>query len=309
MRRSRRNHHEVENHERWLVSYADFITLLFAFFVVMYAVSSVNEGKYRVLSEVMMEAFRSPPRSIEPIQVGKLLRSPVWDPLERISRSDVLMPTPDLRPVAVPLIQRDLRPVLDRAEPLHPAPTETPAPLPDKPAPADPLDQVMEQLKAAMSDLIKADAVKLRRTDHWVELEITNSILFSSGSAELGPQAMQPLQQIAGVLKEIPNRVQVEGFTDNVPIRNPVFPSNWELSASRAASVVHLLVQAGVRPERMAAIGYGEFRPVASNATEEGRRRNRRVVMVIVGDDALRNMAPLSGQPPAGSLNLAAGRP
>lgn len=308
MRRSRRNHHEVENHERWLVSYADFITLLFAFFVVMYAISSVNEGKYRVLSEVMVEAFRSPPRSMKPIQVGELMRSPVRDPIERISRSDVIMPVPDLRPVAVPLIQQDLRPVLDRAEPLPPAPAETQPPPPDQPS-ADPLDEVMVQLKAAMSELIEADIVKLRRTDRWVELEITNSILFPSGSADLGPQAMQPLQRIAGVLKEIPNRVQVEGFTDNVPISNPVFPSNWELSAARAASVVHLLARAGVRPERMAAIGYGEFRPVASNATEEGRRRNRRVVMVIVGDDALRNQTRLSERVPARSLDLAAGRP
>ena len=104
----------------------------------------------------------------------------------------------------------------------------------------------------------------------------------------------------ASSLKLFPNPIQVEGFTDNVPIRTAAYPSNWELSAARAASVVHLFMKAGVNPERMVAIGYGEHRPVAGNETPEGRSKNRRVVLVIPAEDDARrilDLQRLSGEP------------
>ncbi|MDX1654769.1 MAG: flagellar motor protein MotD [Candidatus Competibacteraceae bacterium] len=314
-RRRSRTVQEEENRERWMVSYADFITLLFALFVVMYAVSSVNEGKYRVLSESMLEVFRSPPRSMEPLQVGELARDPIrehFGRLERRSQSDPLPPLPSLRPL-IPIIQADLRPVVDRHRLLAPQPPveqqDTDPEVASEPvmeplqeplegelqqaaeavvqAEPDPLERVMAELTAAMGELIKAEVVSLRRNALWVEVEIKDSILFPSGSAQLQSGAEAPLMEVAAILRQIPNRIQVEGFTDDMPIRTPVYPSNWELSAARAASVVHLLGRLGIRPGRMAAIGYGEHRPVADNATEEGRRRNRRVVLVILGDGAL----------------------
>jgi chemotaxis protein MotB len=133
-----------------------------------------------------------------------------------------------------------------------------------------------------MSNLIQQDLIAVRRNDLWVEVEIKTSILFPSGSSRLQQEALPILSEIAKILKDFPNPIRVEGFTDSVPINTVAFPSNWELSAGRAASVVHLFTKEGVEPRRMASIGYGEYRPVADNSTAEGRNKNRRVVIVIL---------------------------
>nr|MDQ2694032.1 OmpA family protein [Pseudomonadota bacterium] len=168
--------------------------------------------------------------------------------------------------------------------PLPQKDSQTPPP----PATPDPLARVAQRIQQTLPALIRSDLVTVRRTGQWVEIEIKNSILFPSGSAVINPQALEPLRQIAAILADVPHRVQVEGFTDDQPISTPVFPSNWELSAARAASVVHLLTRNGVAPQRLAAVGYGEFRPVADNATAGGRERNRRVVLVIRSEEDIR---------------------
>ena len=260
MRRKRRLE-ETENHDRWLVSYADFVTLLFAFFVVMYAISSVNEGKYRVLSDALVVAFRSSARSLAPIQVGDLARSPAM--------SDVTQTEGQRRQ------DHAIRPDLSANQ--NPA-EQVPADVLGQKA----LDSISEQIEKELADLVQKDLISIRRDKLWLEVEIKTSILFSSGSAELEKTALPILGELAGILKGFPNPIQVEGFTDDVPIRSDIYPSNWELSAGRAASVVHLLSKEGVKPERMAAIGYGEYRPIVSNATPEGRNKNRRVVLQIL---------------------------
>lgn len=252
----RKRHEEHENHERWLVSYADFITLLFAFFVVMYAISSVNEGKYRVLSETLETVFTKPNRSAEPIQVGELSRG---------EGPRVASPgTPE-----VPTFDIELPEIPQR-------------PQPGKDSIED-IEQLNEQLSSALSVLIENDDVIIKQTDDWLEVEIKSNFLFGSGEARLASGAVPVIGQIADVLAPVANPIQVEGFTDNIPISTPRFPSNWELSASRAASVVNLMGRFGVEPERMSAIGYGEFKPIADNDTEIGRQKNRRVVLVILG--------------------------
>jgi chemotaxis protein MotB len=261
----RKKHEEHENHERWLVSYADFITLLFAFFVVMYAISSVNEGKYRVLSETLNAVFSDPVRSKNPIQIGEISRgqgeeSPApGDPLE-------------------PTFQIELPDV----------PTEPP------PASADDvktINDLSQQFSNTLSDLIESEDVKITQGEDWLELEIKSRVLFDSGEARLARAAVPIIGEIADILQSAANPIQVEGFTDNNPINTPRFPSNWELSAARAASVVHLLDRYGIQPDRMSAIGYGEYKPVADNDTEEGRQKNRRVVLVVLGrDNSRRNL-------------------
>ena len=139
-----------------------------------------------------------------------------------------------------------------------------------------------DELEKSMSKLIQQDLIAVRRNDLWVEVEIKTSILFPSGSASLQHEALPILREIAKILKDFPNPIRVEGFTDSVPINTVAFPSNWELSAGRAASVVHLFTNAGVEPRRMAAIGFGEYRPVGDNSTPEGRNKNRRVVVLIL---------------------------
>ena len=126
-------------------------------------------------------------------------------------------------------------------------------------------DEVAKKLKP----LVDKDIVNIHKTNKGVEIEIKSNILFGSGQAVLQRSAKPALLQIADVLKSLKNPVNVEGFTDNIPIQTLVFPSNWELSAARAASVVHLFSNSGIKPQRMSAIGYGEFKPIASNATEE----------------------------------------
>jgi len=133
-----------------------------------------------------------------------------------------------------------------------------------------------------MSDLIRQDLIAVRHSDLWVEVEIKTSILFPSGSSILQSAALPVLREIANILKDFQNPIRVEGFTDSVPINTVAFPSNWELSAGRAASVVHLFTNEGVDPRRMASIGFGEYRPVADNDTPEGRSKNRRVVIVVL---------------------------
>ena len=154
------------------------------------------------------------------------------------------------------------------------------AALKDSPAALDTMQTMVEQ---AMAPLIMQELVTVRRTGRAVEVEIRTDILFGSGSATLAPPATDAIRQLAGVLRNYTNPVRVEGHTDNVPIRSAGFPSNWELSAARAASVVHLLATEGVEPSLLAVLGFGEFRPIQSNDTVDGRNSNRRVLIVILG--------------------------
>ncbi|MEO6696982.1 MAG: flagellar motor protein MotD [Gammaproteobacteria bacterium] len=285
----KKKHEEHVNHERWLVSYADFITLLFAFFVVMYAISAVNQGKYRVLSDSLVAAFRSAPKTMEPIQVGEPAKSPA-------------KPSPNVRdrPDAI----QTPRPPLPR--PLSPFPPDTPKankPLPEshgkEAAPqaqvplstpthdgetAGPMQEIAAQIKEALGQLADSKLIEVRSERQRVEIELKASILFISGSARVQPEAVVVLERIAGILKPYPNAVEVSGYTDDDPIRSLIFPSNWELSAARAASVVHLFADTGVSPGRMAAIGYGEYQPIAGNDTPEGRAKNRRVILAILAE-------------------------
>jgi chemotaxis protein MotB len=257
----RHKHEEHANHEAWAIPYGDLITLLLAFFVVMYAMSSVNEGKYRVLSDSLVAAFNGAPKTMEPIQVGEKQAGPGAD----LAMNLVQMPAIQSQP------QRSIAPI--------PMAMSMPA---DAAGQRAELAGVADEVEQAMSDLIDRELVTVRRHGNWVEVEIKTDILFPSGVATLSPPAEQVLVQLAETLKPFPNSIRVEGHTDNRPINTAAFPSNWELSAARAASVVHLFTRAGMDPARLAVIGLGENRPSQSNATAEGRNANRRVLLVIL---------------------------
>ena len=258
----KKKHEEHENHERWLVSYADFITLLFAFFVVMYAVSSVNEGKYRVLSDSMVAAFRSPTKSIMPIQIGNIVKSP--------SGAAVELP---------PMAQNRT---------IEPTRRTSRSGDGGKGNDQEILHKVANELARAFEPLIAEDLVSIREGQLWLELEIRSAVLFDSGRAEIKADALPVVDRVVDILARVPNSVRVEGYTDNVPIRAGLFRSNWDLSAARAGSMVHRLLERDVDPLRLSLAGYGEYRPIADNASEEGRTRNRRVVLVVLATpDAL----------------------
>ncbi|MEO9091201.1 MAG: flagellar motor protein MotD [Rhodanobacter sp.] len=248
------------NHEAWAIPYADLMTLLLAFFVVMYAVSVVNEGKFRVMSESLIQAFNGANGAVKPLSSAPTTVSTA----AMVSVGSAGTPA---SPVALPL-------------PMHPklaAAAEKP-PRPDQRN----LDSIENQVRQALQPLIDRNLVVVRHQQDWLEIEIRTDILFPSGVAQLSTSADSVLQKLATILAPFPNPLRVEGFTDNVPISTSQYPSNWELSAGRAASVARLFSVSGVAPDRLGIIGWGEVRPLAENSTIEGRNQNRRVVVVVM---------------------------
>lgn len=147
-------------------------------------------------------------------------------------------------------------------------------------------EDVLYALSALQATLGLQDSFWIEFTERGLVIHFTDRVLFDTGKAELKPEARELLAVLAGQLKDLPQAIRVEGHTDNVPIHNAVFPSNWELSAARAVGVVRYLIEAGgIDPRRLAAVGYGEYRPIASNETAEGRARNRRVDIVLLNPE------------------------
>jgi len=293
MTRRLRRHEEHTNHESWAIPYGDLVTLLLAFFVVMYAISSVNAGKYRVLSDSLFAAFRGTPRTMDPIQVGEkqtgsgseLESAVIQSALQGQQRSS-LAPVP----VEGGNMHNGASPVASNlpAKAFAPGAAGTRA----AGAAAAALTRVADEVARALDDLVKQDLVVMRRSEFWIEVEIKTDLLFPSGSAQLAPYAIDVIQRLGGALAPYPNPIRVEGHTDNKPIKTVAFYSNWELSAARAGSVVRVLQSRGVNPGRLAVIGYGEQRPVQSNDTEQGRNANRRVVVVILSTELQRKADP-----------------
>ncbi len=265
-------HEEHVNHEAWAIPYGDLVTLLLAFFVVMYAVSSVNEGKYRVLSDSLTAAFRGTPRTMEPVPVGDKPAKAKGDDTVAGIKPNQAIKFPD--PVEV---EAEKKASEDEALQLQ-------------------LRQMTEDLQNAMQVLIDQDMIRVQRAPSWVEVEIKTDILFPSGSAEIETAAVEILESLAAILAERPYPIRIEGHTDNRPIKTAQFPSNWELSAARASRIVRLFEQRGITASRMVVAGMGENQPLADNATPDGRNRNRRVALVILG------APPAAGDPMPGGL-------
>ncbi len=245
---------EHENVERWLVSYADFITLLFAFFVVMYAISSINEGKYRVMSDSLINAFREAPTTDQAIQMG--VKNPA-------------------------VLDGSGMPIGHAVQ--HPQ-GSVPGTTPERQQAAERMKKVAKNVLDAMQPMSQNGKVRVTQSPRGITVEINASLLFNSGDAVLNPQSKQALAAVAEVLAGVENPIQVEGHSDNIPINSPAYPSNWELSSARAGSVVRLFAELGVPTTRMVAIGYADNQPLDTNATAEGRARNRRVNVLILNE-------------------------
>jgi chemotaxis protein MotB len=265
---------EHENADRWLVSYADFITLLFAFFVVMYAISSVNEGKYRVLSSALVNAFRS----------GTNITIVTTPPT---GGANSLIQVPQTLPIA-----KAVR-------------TATPMQIQEQ----SKLGNLASDMRRVMSPLVKNGQVNITQTERGVVIEIKDSALFAVGQAQPSPASIAMLTQVAALLIQVNNPVSVEGFTDNVPISTANYPSNWELSAARAGSVVRLFQENGVAPDRLVAVGRAENQPVAGNETPDGRARNRRVSITVLNKGLLNPGEAIPVEPMSAIQQLAASAP
>jgi len=228
-RRARHQEHEHENHERWLITYADLITLLLVFFVVMYSISRADLEKFQRVSSSLRAAFNL----------------------------DVLEGAAPARRIATPLEQ-------------------------------DPRFAAYLGVRAEMMALLTRlgldrESAEVELTYEGIVIHLSDALLFPPGQAQLRPEAARVLDGIAAILAALPNQVRVEGHTDNVPPPAGAYPDNWELSVMRAVSAVRYLTDvSGLPPERLSAVGHGQYRPRADNSTLEGRRKNRRVDIVIV---------------------------
>jgi chemotaxis protein MotB len=263
-RHSRRIHEE--NHDRWLISYADFITLLFALFVVLYALSKVDEGKYKEFGSSLNFAFGS-------LSLGK---PGATDPARaQLTEQELLLKS---------LVdKRNAR----MAEQLRKQ-NET-------------MQTLVKNLNQVMAPLVKSELVNVTQTPRGVVVDINASALFEQGEAVLQRSAARILTAVAELLEPGAQAIEVEGHTDDIPIYTPQFPSNWELSAARASSVVRLFIDEGVAPERLRAVGLASYRPISSNETPEGRTRNRRVTVII--------LAPTAEHPVQGRVEEKAEKP
>jgi chemotaxis protein MotB len=234
------------NQERWMVSYADFMTLLFALFVVLYSSSQVDKAKMASLSKAITAGFSSLGAG------GGQGASPVVIP------GTTPMPT------------------------THPARSEETA------------EAIRQKLELTLAGEIANRSVSLRDTSEGLVLSLRELGFFDSGSATLRASSMNTLDRIGSVLASIGCNLRVEGHTDNVPIHTPQFQSNWELSTARATEIIRLLLtRESIAPPRLAAAGYAEFHPIADNSTEDGRRLNRRVDIVIVAPHQTGHPSPL----------------
>ena len=253
-------------HERWLVSYADFITLLFAFFVVLYAFEKADHKKQAQIPVAIDSAFKS---------LGVFPRTGGWPtngtraasamhkasiPLEVVMRENVSSPGK---------VKNDL-------------------------------EQMRRELEQSLSSAIAQHTVSLQMGRSGLIISLREAGFFDSGSAVPHPETLGTLRTIAESLSRTPYDLRVEGHTDNVPIHNAQFDSNWELSSARATRIARLMLEIkATAPERLSAAGYAEYHPIADNETAEGRADNRRVDLVVMPRSEIDLSIP-DPQPPSG---------
>lgn len=246
---ARRRQESGPNHERWLVSYADFITLLFAFFVVMFATAQTDNNKTRAFSESVKKALQGETfKEALSLLLGaktdfkgmgnSQYPGPGGIKKERIGNNEMTL--------------AELKPFLSRE----------------------------------LEQEVKNGRLALRMTSRGLTISFTQTALFPSGEDEIAPDFYKTIEKIAGAMNKVPNPARAEGHTDSVPIHNSRFRSNWELSAARSIALVELFTKFGVARERLSIAGYADTAPIDNNDTEAGRQKNRRVDIVILNEIA-----------------------
>jgi chemotaxis protein MotB len=254
----RKKTQQHSSHERWLVSYADFITLLFAFFVVLYASAQVDKRKVGQLAMAIQVAFQ---------KMG------VFDASN--TKPEVLETEP------MPFSKVQMVENVTRAQDLNQL-VSSPQGDPSEDS-RRAMDQIQNQLQNALLPELKNRTVSITPTKEGIVVSLREAGFFASGSANLRPEAESTLADFLRVVGPYHVRIRIEGHTDNVPIHNYQFDSNWDLSTARATAIIKLFISKyGIAPDRLSAAGYGEYYPVASNDTPGGRAQNRRVDLVIL---------------------------
>jgi chemotaxis protein MotB len=242
-----------ENHERWLISYADFITLLFAFFVVMFASSQGDKGRANQVSQSVKKA-------LEGEKLTTMLQVLWGGAMADIGKGNAQMHGPGGGEKAT----------AEKKE--------------------EKLAELLPSLKVLSEDLkkeIETGSIKVSMEQRGLVVSFNQAALFPSGEDMIADSASDGLRKVAAAIAKLPNPVRLEGHTDAIPISTSRFRSNWELSAARSIAVMELLTKFGVPRERMSIAGYADVAPVATNDTEEGRARNRRVDIVILNEQGM----------------------
>jgi len=256
--RGSRQQPEREDLDRWLVSYADYMTLMFALFVVLYALSLLKNEEFSVLTDSLTKVFEKPQQSETGARdIGVL-------PLSN-KQSEFDLYGSSLESAKGPELIADATTLSDVRQQYL----------------GSPLQSIEQQLTQALSNLLEQGVAKLRQDEDWLVIELNSGLLFASGSASATVSARTLLQEISKIINPINNFLRVRGYTDNIPIRNELFSSNWELSVARATSVLRILESLGTPSHRMAIEGFGQYYPSADNATAAGRAENRKVVIAI----------------------------
>jgi len=266
MARKKSGHQDHENHERWLVSYADFITLLFAFFVVMFASSQTDKSKAKQVSEAVEKALKEGHSVSIPPAVAKVLGGTVDDK----GQGNAQMHGPGGAQKAAKEEQPE---VME-------------------------LSMSLKTLSAELDEEIKQGKVEVSMTPRGIVVSLKQAAFFSSGTDAVDLSTMPTLEKVAGALKAVSNPVRIEGHTDSRPIHTPRFRSNWDLSAARSIAIMEVLSSRfEIASQRLAIAGYADTVPVADNDTPEGRARNRRVDLVILNNYALARTEPAKAAP------------
>ena len=256
----KKKHPEPSNHERWLVSYADFITLLFACFVVMFAASNSDQKKAGQVAKAVQEAFK---HMAVFTPAGKVV--PLYD--------SGGLPSDDNTAIGNTYAGFDATQLVNSASPGKGGKVR--------------LSNVKVQLEIILKNEISNRNIHLSEDSRGLTISLAEAGFFDPGSAVINTKALAAVDSIAATLQPLTYSIRVEGHTDNTPIHTPQFPSNWELSTTRATFLLQYLISNGkISPRRLSAVGYGEYHPIAPNNTPEGRAANRRVDIVLLASAA-----------------------
>lgn len=284
------------NHERWMLSYADMLTLLLALFIVMFAISQVDQKKFEQFSQGMAQYFGEGNKALDGSD-GIMDGEPPAPP-----------PDPHVTQKALPAEVADIlaQDPSGAAEALKREKAAAAARAQER----EEMKRLRDKLQAQLAAQGLKDAVEFTIDERGLIVNIvTDKVLFDVGLADLRPEGLKVLQTIAPIVRVLPNTLTVEGHTDNVPIASAQFPSNWELSTKRATEVLKALVGHGVPMGRISASGYADQRPIASNRTVAGKARNRRVAVVVLPTVPLTPQSSTPAPPVGGSAPAATGAP
>ncbi|GLX83170.1 flagellar motor protein MotB [Thalassotalea eurytherma] len=261
MRRNHESRHDVaqDNVHRWLISYADYMTLLFALFVVLYAMAIIHEEPFETMTDSIGRVFQSDQEQTKNRGQGEDIL-PV-----NSSRSETRLYGDGILEEAGPELT-DGKNELSNIE---------------KSEVGTNLESLEEELHTALYELVESGYAELEIDGDWLEIELSSGLLFPSGSASATNNAEAILSVITPIIKDVTNYLRVRGYTDNQPINTEVFESNWELSVARAVAILRLLEEQEIVPARMAIEGYGQYSPKVDNNSTQGLLQNRRVVIAI----------------------------